>query len=61
MQWDLVWPLYRPLEGLFPVSTAEGPRHSHQQGVGGIVYTHGIPSHTDCCGTRRSDSPITAS
>jgi hypothetical protein len=27
----------------------EGPKHSHRQGVGGIVYACGAPSHTDCC------------
>jgi hypothetical protein len=28
--------------------------------LGGIVYACGTPSHTDYCGTRRSDSPIRA-
>jgi hypothetical protein len=27
---------------------------------GGIVYAHGAPGHTDCCGTRRSDSHVRA-
>jgi hypothetical protein len=40
---------------------AEGPRHSHRRGVGGIVYARGAPGHTDCCGTRKSDSPIKTS
>jgi hypothetical protein len=39
----------------------EGPRHSHQRGVVGIAYARGAPSHTDCCGTRMSDSPVRAS
>jgi hypothetical protein len=56
-----VWRLYRPLEGLFPVMAAEDPRHSHRRGVGGIVHARGSPGHMDCCGTRRSDSPIRAS
>jgi hypothetical protein len=30
---------------------AEGPRQSHRQGVGGIVYARSTPGHTDCCGT----------
>jgi hypothetical protein len=34
---------------------AEGPRHSHRQGLDGIVYARGAPNLTDCCGTRRSD------
>jgi hypothetical protein len=38
----------------------DGPRHSHQRGVEGIVYACGTPGHTDCCGTRRSDSPVMA-
>jgi hypothetical protein len=38
------------------VMAAEGPRHSHRRGVGGIVYARGAPGHTDCCGTHRSDS-----
>jgi hypothetical protein len=50
MQWDPVWRLYRPLRGLFPVTIAEGPRHSHWRGVGGIINAHGTPGHTDCCG-----------
>jgi hypothetical protein len=36
--WDLVWRLCRPLRGHFPVTAGEGNRHSHRQGVGGIVY-----------------------
>jgi hypothetical protein len=27
------------------VTTAEGPRHSHRRGVGGIVYARGAPDH----------------
>jgi hypothetical protein len=61
MQWDLVWQLCRPLEGHFPVTTGEGPKHSHRRGVGGIVYACGTPGDTDCCGTRMSDSPVRAS
>jgi hypothetical protein len=61
MQWDPVWRLYRPLRCLFPVTTAEGPRHIHQQGVGGIVYARGALGHTNYCGTRRSDNPVGAS
>jgi hypothetical protein len=53
MQWDPVWRLYKPLRGLFPLTAVEGPRHSHQRGVGGIVYARGTPSYTDCCGTAR--------
>jgi hypothetical protein len=44
MQWDPVWRLYKPLRGLSPVMTAKVPRHSHRQGVGGIVYAHGAPA-----------------
>jgi hypothetical protein len=44
----------------FPMMAAKGPRHSHRRGVGGIVYAHGASGHTDCCGTRRSDSPVRA-
>jgi hypothetical protein len=43
------------------VTIANGPRHSRRQGVGDIVYARGAPSHMDCCGTRRSDSPVRAS
>jgi hypothetical protein len=43
MQWDPMWQLYRPLGGLFPVTEAEGPRHSHRRGVGGIIYARGAP------------------
>jgi hypothetical protein len=46
---------------LFLVMIAEDPRHSHRRGVWGIVYARGTPSHMDCCGTRRSDSPVRAS
>jgi hypothetical protein len=61
MQWDPVWRLYRPLGGL--------PYHVQQwrvldiaiDEVLGIVYARGAPGHIDCCGTRRSDSPIRAS
>jgi hypothetical protein len=45
----------------FPCDTVEGPRHSYRRGVGGIVYARGAPGHMDCCGTRRSDSPVRAS
>jgi hypothetical protein len=45
----------------FPMTAVESPRQSHRQGVRGIVYARGAPSHTECCGTRRSDSPIRAS
>jgi hypothetical protein len=61
MQWDPVWRLYIPLRCLFPVMAAEGPRHSHRRGVGRIVYARSIPEDTDCCGTRRSDSPVRTS
>jgi hypothetical protein len=40
---------------------AEGPKHSHQCGVGDIVHARGITAHTDCCGTRISDNPVRAS
>jgi hypothetical protein len=43
------------------MTAAEDPRHSHQRGVGGIVYACRALGHTDCCGTRRSDSPVRAS
>jgi hypothetical protein len=69
--WSCIWgiisamgpsvALYRPHGGLFPVMAAEGPRHSHRRRVGGIVYAHGAPGHTDCCGTRKSDSSVRAS
>jgi hypothetical protein len=42
-------------------TVAEGPRHSHRQGVRGIVYAHGAHRHIDYCGTCRSDSPVRAS
>jgi hypothetical protein len=61
MQWDLVWRLYKPLRGLFPVTAAKGPRHSHRRGVGGIVYARGALGHTNCCGTHMSDNPVRAS
>jgi hypothetical protein len=61
MQWDPVCRLCRPLGGHFPVTAGEGPGHSHQQSVGGIVYAHGAPVHTNCCGNHWSDSPIRAS
>jgi hypothetical protein len=51
MQWDQVWRLCRPLEGHFPVTAGEGPRHSHRWGIEGIIYACGAPGHTDCCGT----------
>jgi hypothetical protein len=44
MQWDPVWQLCRPLRGHFPVMAGEGPRHSHQRGVGGIAYVRGAPA-----------------
>jgi hypothetical protein len=40
---------------------AEDPRYCSRHGVGGIVCACGGPSHMDCCGTRRSDSPVRAS
>jgi hypothetical protein len=61
MQWDLVWRLCRPPKGHFNMTAGEGPRHSHRRGVWGIVYACGTPGHMDCCGTRRSDSPVRAS
>jgi hypothetical protein len=61
MQLDPVWRLCRPLGDHFPVTTGEGPRHSHHQGVGGIVYARGAPDRMNCCGTRSSDSPVRAS
>jgi hypothetical protein len=61
MQWDPMWQLYKPLGGLFHVTTAEGPRNSHRRSIGGIVYARGTPGHMDCCGTRMTDSPIWAS
>jgi hypothetical protein len=60
IQWDLVWRLYKPLRGPFSVMAAEGPRHSHHRGVGGIANACDAPGHIDCCGTRRSDSPVSA-
>jgi hypothetical protein len=61
MQWDLVWRLCRLLGGHFLGMAGEGPKHSHRRGVGGIVHARVAPGHTDCCGTRRSDSPVRAS
>jgi hypothetical protein len=58
IQWDLVWRLYRPLRGLFPVTAVKGPKHSHRRGVRSIVYAGSAPGHTDCCGIHRSDSPV---
>jgi hypothetical protein len=40
------------------MTTGEGPRHSDRRGVEGIVCAPSAPSHTDCCGTRRSDSRV---
>jgi hypothetical protein len=57
----LLYLLYRPLECLFPVTTVEGPKHSHRRGVRGIIYACSVLSHTDYCGTRRTESPIRAS
>jgi hypothetical protein len=45
MQWDPVWQLCRPLEGHFPVTAGEGPRHSHRGGVGGLSM-HAAPPAT---------------
>jgi hypothetical protein len=42
-------------------TAAEGPNHSYRWGVGSIVYSCNAPGHRDCCGTRRSDSPVKAS
>jgi hypothetical protein len=39
----------------------EDPRQCSRRGVRGIVYARGAPGHTDCCGTRRSDSLVRAS
>jgi hypothetical protein len=39
----------------------EDPRQRSRRGVRGIVYACGAPGHTDCYGTRRSDSPVRAS
>jgi hypothetical protein len=30
------------------VTIGKGPRHSHQRGVGGIVYARSPAGHTDC-------------
>jgi hypothetical protein len=46
--------------GLIPMTAVEGPRHSHRQGVKGIVYTRDTAGRTNCCGTHRGDSPIMA-
>jgi hypothetical protein len=43
------------------VTVAEGLGHSHRRGVRVIVYARDAPGHTDCCGTRRSDSHVRAS
>jgi hypothetical protein len=40
---------------------AKDPRQCSQRGVGGIVCARGDPGHMDCCGTRRSDSLVSAS
>jgi hypothetical protein len=61
MWWDPVWWLCRLFRGHFPVTAGEGPRHGHRWGVGGIVYARDAPDHMDCCGTHRSDSPISTS
>jgi hypothetical protein len=61
MQWDPVWGLCRPLGGHFPVTAGERLKHSHQRGVGGIVYACGALGHMDCCGTHKSDSLVRAS
>jgi hypothetical protein len=49
------------LGGLFLVMIGDGPRQGHRRGVGGIVHACGTPSHTNCCGTHRSDSHVRAS
>jgi hypothetical protein len=42
-------------------TAAEGPRHCHRRGVGGIIYARGTPGHTNCCGTHMNDNPVRAS
>jgi hypothetical protein len=44
LQWDPNWWLYKPLEGIFPVVAAKGPRHSYRRGVGGIINARGLPT-----------------
>jgi hypothetical protein len=61
VQWDSVCRLLLdPLE-VNRFDQAEDPRQCSQYGVGGIVYAHGTPGHTNYYGTRRSDSPVRAS
>jgi hypothetical protein len=40
---------------------AEDPRQRSQRGVRDIVCARNAPDHMDCCGTRKSDSPVKAS
>jgi hypothetical protein len=61
MKWDPVWRLYRPLGGIFPMTTAESPRHSYRRGVEGIIYAYGTPDQTDYYDTHRSGSHVRAS
>jgi hypothetical protein len=55
-----VWQLLLDPSKVNCFDQAEDPRECSRRGVGGIVYAHGMPSHTDCCGTHISDSPIRA-
>jgi hypothetical protein len=55
-----VWQLLLDPSKVKRFDQAKDPRQRSRQGVGGIVYARGAPGHTDCCGTRRSDSPVRA-
>jgi hypothetical protein len=59
--WDLVWRLLLDPLKVNHFDQVKDPRQCSRRGVGGIVYAPGAPSHTDCCGARRSDSPVRAS
>jgi hypothetical protein len=58
---DLVWQLLLDPSKVTHFVQAEDPRQRSRWGVGGIVNAHGAPGHMDCCGTRKSDSPVRAS
>jgi hypothetical protein len=63
MQWDSVWRLYRPLEGLFPYDVQQWKVLDITiDEVSGALSMHAAPPAVwIVCGTRRSGSPVRAS
>jgi hypothetical protein len=53
-----VWQLLLDPSKVNRFDRVEGPRLCSRRGVEGIVYARGSLGHTDCSGTRKSDSPI---